>query len=68
MMYDPLPPLDSVSGYTPPPRGSGAQSGGGENPLLLFLRSMLPTFENMVGETVVHSDLWPLTLPFHPNS
>ena len=48
MMYDPLPPLDSTSSYSRPSRSLRPGAHDNENPLLLFLRSMLPTFENLV--------------------
>ena len=50
MMHDPLPPLDSVSSYTlPRPTPRHMADLGSSNPLLLFLRSMLPTFQALVS-------------------
>ena len=50
MMHDPLPPLDSVSSYTlPRPTSRHMADLGSSNPLLLFLRSMLPTFQALVS-------------------
>ncbi|KAK3597518.1 hypothetical protein CHS0354_018110 [Potamilus streckersoni] len=42
LSYDPLPPLDSVSGYSRPDRPRRPNLNG--NPLSLFLRSLLPNF------------------------
>ncbi|XP_062501672.1 ribosome quality control complex subunit TCF25-like isoform X2 [Corticium candelabrum] len=43
MMHDPLPPLDSVSSYTRPPRQT-ALGETNQNPLSLFFSSLMPSF------------------------
>ena len=43
MMYDPLPPLDSVSCYPPP----SSHPIDDENPVVLFLRSFFPSFSQV---------------------
>lgn len=42
--FDPLPPLDSIVSYTRPERRN---TESGENTLSLFLRSLLPNFQNL---------------------
>ncbi|XP_064393566.1 ribosome quality control complex subunit TCF25-like [Halichondria panicea] len=48
LSYDPLPPTDSVSAYTRPPRRLLPAGAEDENPFMLFLRSMLPTFNTQM--------------------
>lgn len=45
MMYDPLPPLDSVSCY--PPSRTFHHQIDDENPVMLFLRSFFPSFSRV---------------------
>ncbi|EDO46412.1 predicted protein, partial [Nematostella vectensis] len=48
MSYDPLPPADSISGYTRPERPTITSSDS--NPLSMFFRSLLPSFNPQGAE------------------